>query len=85
MGNWLIILMSATVWPILNVSEWNKQKRKLCDESFDTCFEKIVNSNPVNLFLAGISNLKPLWVVGRGKLQQPYAKSWNAKMGQSSQ
>ena len=33
--------------------------------------EKFVNSNPANLFLEGISNLKPLWVVGRGKLQQP--------------
>ena len=54
--------MSATVWQILNMSEWNDWKRKLCEsaEPVETSLENFVKSHQVNLFLAGFSHSEPL-------------------------
>ena len=60
--NWLIILMPATVWQILNL----KQMQRPETETFQICWnwlQKIVKSNQVNLFSAEFSHLEPLWAV----------------------
>ena len=54
--NWLVILVPATVWQILNIKcVWNDGKRKL-RESFETCLEKFVKSHQVYLISAGFGH-----------------------------
>ena len=56
--NWLIILMHATVWHILNM---NCMQRKWC-EFAATCLKKIVKSIQAILFSADFSHSEPLSV-----------------------
>ena len=57
--NWLIILMPATVWQILNIKclQWPETEVVWI---FWICLENVVKSHQMNVFSAGFSHLEPV-------------------------
>ena len=56
------------------------RKRKWC-KSAENCFEKLVKSHQVNLFLAYFTHLKPQWAVAAAAT--PRSSSWPVTRGQT--
>ena len=63
--NWLIILMPATVWHILNVKTIHLPDTEMCKVSLKKSWNHIKQTE-LNICLAGFNHLKPLQVRDHG-------------------